>query len=75
MAGKVNKKELGFACYLILEDGRAVPWDELTPEQLRRFRERATQRLSERMSDYYTQHPEEFDRLEESRGGETDAGR
>lgn len=60
-AGKA--KELTFACMLLYEDGRAVPFEELTKEEIQRFRENAARRLSHNMSDYYTQHPEEFARL------------
>ena len=58
-----KSRELGFVCYMILPDGRTVPWDELTEAQRTAFRERAAQRLSARMSDFYTQHPEEYSRL------------
>ena len=57
---KPRKSELTFAVYMILEDGSTVPWEELTEEQIRRFRENAARRLSETMSDYYTQHPDEY---------------
>lgn len=60
-AGKA--KELTFACMLLYEDGRAVPFEELTEDELKRWRENAARRLSESMSDYYTQHPDEFARL------------
>lgn len=59
-AEKPKKKELSFVCYMILEDGSTVPFEDLSEEQLQRFRKNAAQRLTERMSDYYTQHPEEF---------------
>lgn len=59
-AEKSKRRELSFVCYMILEDGSTVPFEDLTEEQRRRFRENATKRLSERMSDYYTQHPEEL---------------
>lgn len=63
-SGKSQKsRELGFVCHMILPDGRTVPFEELTEEQRTAFRERAAQRLSARMSDYYTQHPEEYSRL------------
>ncbi len=59
-AEKTKKRELGFVCYMILEDGSTVPFEDLTEEQRRRFRENAAQRLSANLSDYYTQHPEEL---------------
>ena len=62
-AGKQKKKELSFAIMMIMEDGRTVPFGELSEEERARWRENAAARLSERMSDYYTQHPEEAARL------------
>lgn len=50
-------KELTVACFLLREDGEAVPWEQLRPEEIRRFRERAARRLSENMSEFYMQHP------------------
>lgn len=64
MARGTKKDELSFACYMILEDGSSVPWDSLSPEQIRRFRERAAQRLSANMSEFYMQHPDEANRIE-----------
>lgn len=63
MARKPRKDDLSFVCYMILEDGSTVPFEDLTQEQLQRFRENATRRLTERMSDYYTQHPDEYAHL------------
>ena len=63
MARKPRKDDLSFVCYMILEDGSTVPFEDLTQEQLQRFRENATRRLTERMSDYYTQHPDEYAKL------------
>lgn len=57
---KTRKDDLTFVCYLILEDGTSVPWEETTEEQRNRFRENATKRLTQVMSDYYTQHPDEY---------------
>ena len=59
-----RKDDITVVGYLILEDGRIIPWDERTTEQDRRFRENATKRLTQVMSDYYTQHPEEYAKLE-----------
>ena len=60
---KPRKDDITFVCYLILEDGTTVPWEETTEEQRARFRENATKRLTAAMSDYYTQHPEEYAKL------------
>ena len=60
---KPRKDDIEVVGYLILENGSIIPWDERTPEQDRRFRENATKRLTAAMSDYYTQHPEEYAKL------------
>lgn len=60
---KPRKDDITFVCYLILEDGTTVPWEETTEAQRQRFRENATKRLTQRMSDYYSQHPEEYAKL------------
>ena len=60
MVKQEKKTELGFVCYLLQADGSAAPFDELTPEQRESWRERAAARLGEAMSDYFTQHPEEY---------------
>ena len=60
---KLRKDDIEVVGYLILEDGSIIPWEERTPEQDRRFRENATKRLTAAMSDYYTQHPEEYAKL------------
>ena len=59
-AKQAKKEPMGFVCYLLQEDGSAAAFDELTPEQRAAWQERAAARLGETMSDYYTQHPEEF---------------
>lgn len=46
-----------------MPDGRTVPVGELTEEERAQWHRRQLRRLSEGMSDYYTQHPEEFARL------------
>ncbi len=59
-AKKPKKEPMGFVCYLLSEDGTAIPFEELTPEQKAAWQQAAAARLSETMSDYYTQHPEEY---------------
>ena len=53
-------KRLTTTANMILEDGTVKKFDELTPEELSRFKENARQRLSHSMSLYFTQHKEEF---------------
>ena len=56
-------KKLGYICYVIMPDRGPVPLDELTKEERESWGERMRERLSENMSAYYTQHPEEYARL------------
>ena len=65
MAGK--RKELTCKCFVIFPDGRTVPVEELTPEEHAQWQKNMLRRLSENMSDYYTQHPEQYARLPEVR--------
>ena len=58
MAGK--RKEITVVCYVLMPDGRTVPVEDLTEEERAEWHRRQLQRLSEDMSDYYTQHPTEY---------------
>ena len=60
---KAPKDDITVRGFMILEDKTIVPVEELTEEQIRRFQENAAKRSSEALSDYYTQHPDEFARL------------
>ena len=60
---KQKKDDITVVGFLILEDGRTVPFEEATEEEIQRFRANAARRLSERLSEYYTQHPEEYANL------------
>lgn len=57
------KKELSFACFVTMPDGRVRSVEDLTPDEKSEWQRRMLQRLSEDMSDYYTQHPAEYARL------------
>ena len=57
------KKELTCVSFVIMPDGRTVRAEELTAEEHAAWQQRMRQRLSENMSDYYTQHPEEYRRI------------
>ncbi len=59
MAGK----PLTCASFVLMPDGRAVPVGELTEEEREQWRANMRRRLSEDMSAYYTQHPDEYARL------------
>ena len=54
------KDDIGFACYLILEDGVTVkPMEEITEEERDKWNEGMTRRLTENMSNYYRRHKAE----------------
>lgn len=63
MARKPREDDIKVIGYLILEDGGTVPMEEATPEQLQRFQENAAKRASIMLSDYYSQHPEQYEKL------------
>lgn len=58
-------KDLTVTMSVMFEDGSIVPFEELTPEQLEFCRERWKANLSSRMSAYYSQHLDEFEKLKE----------
>lgn len=62
-----RRDELNCVSYVIMPDSRAVQVDELTPEENIQWQANMTERLGEAMSDYYTQHPQEYINL--SKGG------
>ena len=60
---KPRKNDLTFVCYVLKENSEAVPFESLTEEERKQFRQNMARRLSGAMSDYYTQHLDEFARL------------
>lgn len=60
---KAPKDDITVRGFMILEDGSIVPVEDLTQEQIERFQERSAKRLSRTMSEYYSQHPEEYAKL------------
>lgn len=58
-----KRKEITCVSFVLMPDGRAVPVSELSEKERGQWRENMRQRLSESMSAYYTQHPEEYARL------------
>ena len=60
-------KDLTCVSYVIMPDGRSVSADELTTEEAAQWQRNMSERLGEGMSDYYTQHPEEFSNFTERR--------
>ena len=63
MAEKRKRKELTFACYVIMPGRGPVPVDELTEEERAQWHANMRERLSAEMSAYYSQHPEEYAKL------------
>ena len=61
--GGQRKDNITVVGFLILEDGRKVPMEDLTPEQREAWKARCCERLSQRLSDYFTNHPEEYARF------------
>lgn len=53
-------KKLGYVCYVIMPGRGPVPLENLTPEERAQWAENKRRRLSENMSAYYSQHPEEY---------------
>ena len=71
-AYKHRKNDLSFVCYVLI-DGQTIPVDELTDDQRQRWQQGISQRLSENMSFYYSEHPEEYIALCDSLEGEENA--
>lgn len=49
---------------MVFPDGRTVPVEALTDDERAQWQANMRRRLSENMSDYFTQHPEEYARLQ-----------
>lgn len=58
-AYKQRKSDLSFVCYVLI-DGQTIPVEELTDDQRQRWQQGMSQRLSDNMSFYYSEHPEEY---------------
>ena len=57
------KKEITCVCFVLMPDGRTVPVEDLTEEERAEWHRRQLKRLSEDLSAYYTQHPENYAKL------------
>lgn len=62
-------RELTCVSYVIFPDGRTAAAAELTDEEREQWRENMRRRLSEGLSDWYTQHPESYARLLQNQEG------
>lgn len=56
-------RKLTCVSYIIMPDGTTKLLEELTDEERAQWQRNMRERLSETMSDYYTQHPDEYRRL------------
>jgi hypothetical protein len=63
MAAGKKRGEITVVGYMLQPDGSAKPFDELTEAEKAAWRESCCRRLSQRLSDYFTQHPEEYARF------------
>lgn len=52
---------LTFRLFLETETG-TKKWEDCTEEEIKEFHENASKRLSNTMTQYYTQHPEELEK-------------
>jgi hypothetical protein len=59
----MRARELTCVCFLLTSDRGAVPIEELSENERDAWRESARRRLSAELSAYYTQHPEQYERL------------
>lgn len=57
------RKPLTCVGYIKLKDGRTIPIEDMTTEERTRVKKSMEERLSRVMSEYYTNHPDEFERL------------
>lgn len=53
-------KELTACVVVDVGDGKEIPFEELSNEQLKQFRDNCSRRLTRVMSDYYSRHPDEL---------------
>ena len=60
---KNGRREITVVCYVLMPDGRTVPVEDLTEEERAEWHRRQLKRLSEDLSAYYTQHPENYAKL------------
>lgn len=56
----MSKKEITFSCHLIKEDGTTVNFEDIPPDELAKVKRNLGQRMANAMSEYYSQHPDEF---------------
>lgn len=58
-----KQQPLSYVLYIKMDDGSVVELDQLMPEQREQWLANVRRRLSMTMSGYYTQHPEEYEKI------------
>lgn len=56
-------------CFIEVDGAAPVPWESLSAAELERVRAKMSERLGRSVSAYYSQHPEEYDRMPEIKNG------
>lgn len=57
------RNEITGRCFIEIDGAEAVPFDSLSAEEKERVFAIWSERLSKTMSAYYTNHPEEYERI------------
>lgn len=75
MKGEINvgrkSKPPKVFVYMKTDSGEIVPWESLTEEEKEYYRAAMNKNLSRRMSAYYAEHPEEYEKLRDLRCDKT----
>lgn len=58
-----KRKEITIILSVEMDDGTIRPWEDLSQQEVETVKEHMRSRLSAAMSAYYTQHPDEFERM------------
>ena len=56
-----KKKEITFSAYITIDGAEPVPWESLSEKEIEDVKKQMSKNLSERMSAYFTAHPEQYD--------------
>lgn len=54
------KNELTCHNNLVKEDGTVIPFEDLTPEEIKAWGDRAGDRMAKAFQEYFSHHPEEW---------------
>ena len=58
-----KRKEITIILSVEMDDGTIRSWEDLSQQEVETVKEHMRSRLSAAMSAYYTQHPDEFERM------------